>query len=1592
MRVQETINQVFLNTDISFEEMPPTSAPFIKGLGWDIGFNPIGSIGTNNPYGYGQNELKKTPTLSNKIIPTILPGGYNKNIGWYYSKTTRELFYFNFNLNGNHGIYVISGDTGIWSKVIEDSQLLFTDNQENFIANHRVLLRFIKDKSGNVIEKYLLITEGSSWQKYINVIASIKTNGFDSIKYPYWDLKPPHFDRREILEWAVRPPMVKPSITNLVNESSDLGTINRFLDNGFQIAYAFQNTDGRQSTLSPYSLPILIQSQDFLNNPDSITKKVKVKMYAGSPMTEKVLIYIRTAKQNSNTLTSIQEWTDWGLYDTINKFSTSNSLDILGTDYWLRTNPFSGNNYDSTFNTIEYVLDLSKVPLLVNQEDANRTYTNMPQLSVAMTDLGDAALLCNNREGYPNFDDTIKKSFIAEVVEKEATGCAVPLRKITLYAYIGRSGDDFTYTSQVGFYIGENTEMVFGGMMLGENSNINIQFDEITTFDLNFADKNALRCYLKGTPYYADGIWCQVNSDNSIVPLPSLLDVSNLQIQQTMQDVLVSQSYYVCKFDIYAPAGKYIATLGRHNVASDGDYRNKSTYIYGIADSRLKEQAGANLNGTGTHIGTITAVKPNAIVSKNGVLYSKEMEIDCTSSDVDVWGNGADLFYVYCPHITKQDNKAYRFIEGYLREQPSQTGGGIAPPVEMMPYSLDGGLTYDCGKFTDKNGFYWSYTKAKKSSSADTLFNAKVNCQMKSFTVITANQGIGWRKNPDAYLSNYTGTGTIGVNNRIIYNGRITNIDGSLGYSNIGVSIKDGGTDYTDTNGNFTIIIHNGFTSYRTSNVYVNAGGNFLITISNCGNVPIYNFNEALSPCIQSPIPAGVERVYPSHLILSVSISTDSQTSLKENGKYSIEIHGADLAGREMYANVITDISVPSFLIRENQKATFFRLLLNNVDLSDYEDMKWLFVGVSKNISIKRYVQWVGDEISYIDNNGNEVTDSASAVYCSIKINSLYNANVANNFSLLSSYEFVKGDRIRILDDGDGNTLDASIFGDPIDLQILGTNYLQAAIDSGLLPPQSNTVLSTSETIKDVALIVKYDPRLSKLIDKNGFWIEIYTPTQLNDIIPFYEVSSFPIIKGKVAEFTGYNNAEPVYNYLSSIDLDFWDTYFFDRNITIPKVGDRFISHPFESPNVTDNWGANIISGGRNNIKNDNARQFWLPGGTIKSDDFLKEGVINGLATFREGNKKDFGSYPYGGILGAISQRNIIAFICRNDWFITDFNFHYAFVNEQGNIQANLNNGLSEPHQKVGSMFGIAPEDTGTLISYDKEIYWYDRKNSSFIRMNYRDAVDCTAKTETEQGGMESYIKAKTDFITSWNSRNVKENSFDIVCGIDEDKQKLYITFRNRRNNSNEDHSYINDRRNWQLNFQETIVYDIKNRGWLRTEGFTPEGYGAIAGGGTGQQLISFASGKPYYHNSQGNGFNEFYGVQTTPVIMGVFNSAKDVVKIHESISLIGNPSGWFVDYIYTDFVNSLSYLSSNQFKELYKIYYASFLRNMNSYPPVEASELFRSMLFDGYALRSKYLVFRLVGNYDSLNEYKELGSISCFVTQDDSNEKAEGK
>ena len=1548
---------LFLNLDAAYDAIKPEETPFSKGLSWSINGNPEQGIGTNNPSGEGQNAFVLTPTRSNKAIDiTFLPTeGWNRNIGEFESINTNELYSFNYNSALRHCIFVIDGDTGTVTKIIEDPKLAFTDDPEGMIANIRVGLRYVKDKDGNIIEKHLFWTDGKKWQGWINVIAAIGSNGFDTTLYPYWKLMPPHFDREELLEWPVRPPMIKPIVATVPNTADDIGKVNRLVDKAIQFAYAFQNTDGRGTTLSPYSLPLLVKSEEFLNNPENLPKNAKLTFYAGSPLTEKILIYRRVAGER-NTLDPLSVWGDWTLYDTIDKFDAPPD-----DDYWTRTNPWADFNYDTIFNTIEYNFDNSKVGKIVSPEDTLRLQTGMPQLSIAQTDVEDAVLLINNRFDYDNFSKSLIDKLSVIVKEKTVASCSRSMRTIYLYAYVGQCGSDFAYTSQVGYSYGADAQVRFGGLRMSNfGGQALVTIDESKFFQLDFADKEAFRCYLKGTPYYADGEWCIVKSDNSIEVIGDIYDFNNSDVRTNVQTIMEGGSYFMCRFKLTVPAGRYIATIGRHNVESTGDYRNLSTYIYGIANSRVKSTTG--LGGR-----VVVSVKPNAIVS-----YSKEMEVDCTTANVDVWGNNADMFYIYCPYNQNiGGNGKYRFIEGYFKES-----SGSPLPVEMFPYYLQQFAADDWGKFTDKNGFYWAFTKVAQSENRSIEFVAKVNCAFPTaFVIPTSQTGSGWKQNAVSYLADHTGTGLIGGCNRVLYKGKITDLTGLINYSNISISIKDGSTVYTDTNGEFTLVVHNGDNTLRVSNVYVNAGGNYFITLANCGQIPLNVFSETLSPCINCN-----ERIYPVPLNMGIVIQNNTETSLKDGEKYSIGCVGADLAGRMTYVNIIDNIEVSTFLIRDNINATYFQLLINGVlnFLQENPDIKWFSPYVSRGVNNKRYVQWVGDELIYLDTNGNVVTDPATAAFAKIVIQSLYDANVANNLSLLSTYQFVKNDRLRVYDDGDGNLFDVATFGDPIDLQILGTNYNQAAINAGLLLPPTNTVLdnATAQANQEIGLIVRYDARLNRLQDKTGFWIEIPTPAQENDTIPLFEIAGFyPIIAGEISQFTGYSNGQPTYTVLSSINIDFWDTYYLNRNIN-----GKYYSHPFESSNVTDNWGANVTSGGRLGVENKDAVQYWDGGSIARSDAFGTPGTIS---MFREQNKTSYPIYPAGEIRAAVhTKMNIIAFICSSDWYPVEYNQPYTKAGPGGTmVLTNLDENLSLPRPKVGSRFGIELSDLRTVIADEDVFFWYDRKNTAVAKSNYSGAIDITQSSEGERGGTQSYINAKTVFINQWNSENERESIFDVVGGIDAERGNYYLTFRPRRLNTNQLSSYVNQRRNIDLRHQETFVYSIEYRGWLPCVNFTPEGYGRLRGRNANVEFYSFSAGVPYYHNNTPNSsFLNFYGIQCEPVIIGVFNTGKQV-KILQSLSQNINGSSLYADMIYCTQPYSFTYIPMNNWKQKEKNFYAEVMRDFNSYPNPSPEQLFRSMLFDGRRIFGSYFVCRFIQKYEDLGKYFQLSGISHLFT-----------
>jgi hypothetical protein len=1460
----------FLNLDSSYEALNPNESPFVKGVSVDINANPELGIATNNPVEEGQNVMVLTPTRSNSKVPdVILPEGYNLRVGAFDSIVTQELYWCNYNSNGNHGVYVLDGNTGIWSKVVEDSNLQFTDEPDHLFSRYRISLRLRLDADGKILEKHLVMTNGDSWQKWINVIAAVKTNGFDVSQFGYWQLQPPHFDRRELLEWATRPPMYAPIVTEIPNTDEDKGKINRLLDTGFQFCIQFVYTDGRETTVSPYSLPSIIRTTEFLSNPELISKALELELYAGSCMVEKVNIFYRqSVYRKSGVGTDLLTWSDWFLYETIEKFERSgnNSDLVIGTDYWLRTNPWANYQYNATLNTIKYRFDNSRLGQIVPQNLFTRIQNDIPQLSYALTELGDSLGLANNREGYDNLTSEVKSKLDAEVEYEDIDACSRPIRNVRMYVYVGRERGNRSslglpaarnvWTSQVGYFVGDDKQMRFGGLTLSidrvDNPVLVAHFDvdESKLFELDFADKDAFRVYLKGTPYFADANWYVVNPDLNfeLTEINGLIDAQNNTDANFVKDVLQGNKYFVGVFDLQVPAGRYIATLGRHNVGSDGDFRNTSTYLMGIANSRAIQsvQYDATISPLiSTNNVSVTTLGLNSIVSR-----SKEIEIDCTSGDVDFWGNGQDVFYVAAPFVGDVQNRnRWSFIEGYISESETNQ-----IPVELYPYELtetDPSATN--GFFTDKNGFFFGWVWGSNNQNrADILFTAKANCNYPVSFLVPIDDNAGWKKNNQTYLDQLNG-GQVGFANRILYRGRVTDPTGLIGYSNISVSVKDGQTVYTNSDGTFELVLHNGQNNIRVSNIYLNASGNFLITTNGCGYLPTYVFDESQVPC-----QIVGDRVYPTLIDQRIVIQTSDKLSLKTNASYALGLVGADLAGRVTFVNQFKVLSVDSFNKRNAISSSQIRWNLLgalNLDLDNRtKDLKWVNFYVTNANNYKKYVQWVGDKIEFIDASGNVTTDHNSASLVRISIDSLLNANVRNNFTLLSNYQFQNGDRLRIYDDGRGNLYDTDTFGDVIDVQIQGSNYNRAAVNANLIPPSENVVLSNTDTAgaTEISVFVAYDSRFNKLKDRAGFWIELYTPSVTNEILPYFESGSFyPVVNGEIAEYVGGGQANPEYNYPQTGIVNYWDTYLIQRNISIPNVGSLFIGHPFESPNVTDKWGYRLTSGGRVNSENPFAMQMWYNDTIIRSDDFVAEGLLNGLGTFRQENKKSFKGFQRGGIVAIVSQFSTVLFICENDWFTTDFNYNYIYANQQGVQIANLDNNLGLPRQKIGGNFGMSYEDSDTLVVFDKEVYWFDRKNEAYVLCNYGQAAD-VADLMDEKGrryGVKSYLVKKTQFINNWNLQNAKASRFDVRCGIDYVRKNIFITFRPRRKNTSKLTSYVNKRRNIDLKHQETLVFNLDKKRWTRFDNFTPEGYGEVRGVATGLSMVSFASGYPYMHN-----------------------------------------------------------------------------------------------------------------------------------------------
>lgn len=356
-RGQQVVKPLRVNTDLANELMPSDYAAYLKNVITDY------NTGVGNA-GQDHNTGTLTPCVSNVSIDFEgrMPAGTNICVGSRYDRRLNQFYWFNYNSNGNHTIWVYNGNDNTVDKILQSSLLNFSPRK--LITSIDVV---IADVSGAVnvqnLQRLLYWTDGNSDPKKINVDVALAGGyaGLDFLRTP-----DEYFLR-------VKYPPLDVLITGTLANPDPSYLYNFVANKQFQFRYRYYYQDGERSTWSSISTFVytLNQTHNFF----------ELSLDAGSSLVTFVEIGVRL----SNT-------DDWKSVITI-----SYDLIISNTTY----------PYDNVTNIFIYKFFNNEQYGILDQDDTNRPFSIVPLKSFAQAYTEQNVLIDGNiLEGFDNFDAT----------------------------------------------------------------------------------------------------------------------------------------------------------------------------------------------------------------------------------------------------------------------------------------------------------------------------------------------------------------------------------------------------------------------------------------------------------------------------------------------------------------------------------------------------------------------------------------------------------------------------------------------------------------------------------------------------------------------------------------------------------------------------------------------------------------------------------------------------------------------------------------------------------------------------------------------------------------------------------------------------------------------------------------------------------------------------------------------------------------------------------------------------------------------------------------------------------------------------------
>lgn len=712
---------------------------------------------------------------------------------------------------------------------------------------------------------------------------------------------------------------------------------------------------------------------------------------------------------------------------------------------------------------------------------------------------------------------------------------------------------------------------------------------------------------------------------------------------------------------------------------------------------------------------------------------------------------------------------------------------------------------------TDHNGYYHFYNWVGHVKNSTSGIYGELEC-----TTWTKIQAI--TLNRTAYSATQTVNATISDSNYLdnfyaLVNVPVKDCNGAP-VAGVKIALSGSKSQITKSNGIAQFKIRN----YSTRNRTVTA---IMMNKYGCDNI---DCNDVCNPCAEGAV-AGTAACYSgkpnytlSNLILNLSSALDNKTGLKKGGLYPF---GFVVEGDCGFISAVNEL--PQIQINKAQGDSSLGYCSFSYDATGMvlpDEAKCLKIVRGANLN-NYELQWLIDKIEKTIDGKLKLT-----------IQSLNTYNENHFFKTNTNYQYLSGDRIEFISNGDGKLFDVETYGQ------LNYQILSPFLDTSVVNPD---ITLGADYFNQ--LLIENDGRLDKLTE--GAKIEIQRPKECTtDPVYFGIGANIPVVNGRLVSETG--------------TFQTFDTYEVSR-----QVG-KFSLQTFENKTPSDFWGGtNIDDTGRSYFVNkfENKKRYG------RNISVSTPNQLNYFGTI----VKTFDSPEHGDIVGiSIYDSKIGLAIGEKDNFLFQVSDDLVRVGNDGTIRAAAPDQLvSNGEPKVRGRYGCKYEDIGSIFFGDGFVTWIDEDRIAHVKHDFNLAKDISI------GKMQTYFRRK---IREKNVINVAAtNDLDKVrwiTGENKVNSNVMLTIKSLRNPSiNNDYIPFET-------FNATIVFNADSEDYLTTASFTPEGFDIMElNDNLGAAFIVFDKGIPYLHPVNPVTYNTFFGIACDQVFTPSFNKFPEKLK-----------------------------------------------------------------------------------------------------------------